>query len=194
MSRYKIAIPFSGFYGSIHADYVDQAYDTYLEPDEDHPERADMTCDDLVFDMKGFMKEYAEEYLTVLCDELENSTDFRIELQLCEINSPKEYNFETDQLIAWIDDESLLALADNVCWANLETEIEEALKPRSGFHSSRSRRLSEWLIRGFGNWDYIELGFMLEHFVDIQADCWSDLYVELGGEIAYRYLEEKADA
>lgn len=178
--QYEIVVPFSGFYESNHGGKLDSAIDYALDPEEGRP---DHIYDDLVIDLPGFYHEYAEAYLAEVVSFLETECEISLELEIKEVNSPKEYNFETDQIIAYISEEGIKAILAETNWNGLEEVVYEDLSPRSGFATSRSNKLDDWLFRGVHDWDCIELGFLLEQFITPE-----DLDVDLGHEIASDYI------
>ena len=184
--KYKIVVPFSGFYESDHGAQMGAAIECEL--DTDPGERA-LVYDDLVIDNKGFMKEYAEAYLEAVVYFLEYECDISLDLELFEVNSPKEYNFETDQIVAYISEEGIKALLEHVDWLDLEADIQEQLKIRDGFFTSRSNNMYDWLFRGIKDWDSIELGFLMEQFFTSDQ-----IEVDLGHEIASNHIAYKMDS
>ena len=183
--KYEIVVPFSGFYESVHSDYMGVAIEYVLDIEEGCEA---ITYDDLVIDYQGFQKEYAEEYVARIVTYLSQDHDISLELDLefKSISSPKEYNFETDQIIASISEEGIKALLEHIDWRDLEADIQEQLRIRDGFFTLRSNKLYDWLFRGVGDWDRIELGFLLEQFFTNDQ-----IEVDLGHEIASNHIEIK---
>jgi len=185
--KYKIEIPFSGFYASVHSEHMDAAIEYELDRDTEPGER-ELVYEDLVIDNKGFMKEYAEAYVQAVVVFLEQACDISLDLELFEVNSPKEYNFETDQIVAYIAEEGIKALLDHISWQSLEADIQEQLKSRSGFFTTRSNNMYDWLFRGIKDWDCIELGFLMQQFF-----TYEQIEVDLGHEIASNHVTYKGE-
>jgi len=184
--KYRIVLPFSGFYETQHGGEMDTAIECTLDAE---PEERELSYEALVIDIEGFYKEYAEAYIAAVVYFLEYECDISLDLELFEVNSPKEYNFETDQIVAYISEEGIKALLEHVDWLDLEADIQEQLKIRDGFFTSRSNNMYDWLFRGIKDWDSIELGFLMEQFFTSDQ-----IEVDLGHEIASNHITYKKEA
>jgi len=183
--KYKIVVPFSGFYESVHSDQMDQALESTLDAE---PREPALVFDDLVIDTQGFYKEYAEAYIASVVTFLAQECDISLDLEFFEVNSPKEYNFETDQIVAYISEEGIKAMLEHIDWHDLEADIQEQLKNRDGFCTMRSNNMYDWLFRGIKDWDSIELGFLMEQFFTNDQ-----IEVDLGHEIASNHITYKEE-
>jgi len=161
---WEVFIPFVGFYCSTHDGWMDDAIDSFLEGEDEGK-----TSDGLDIDYPGFMKEYAKQYVEAFEDYMSEEHGIIVTAKFMEVDSPAEYNFLTDRIVAEIDEDSLLAIIAKVDFPRLKQEVFDTLKCRDGFRTSRSNDLAVWLFRGVYDWDTVELGILLDHFVDFNA-------------------------
>ena len=87
--------------------------------------------------------------------------------------SPREYNFETDRLFIKTNTLTInrfFTISKNEGHETLETQIKERFTSHSGFISSYSNRLSEWLDKPLTEWDHNELGTLLLAAITIKCD------------------------
>lgn len=181
--KYKIVIPFTGFYETEHGGAMDTAIEYELDRDEGEQQ---LTYDDLVIDNKGFMKEYSEAYLEAVQEFLSQNCDIEVELEFFELFSPREYNFETDIITAYITEEGLLGLLEQTDWELMERMVMDTFTPRSGFIPNYTYNFSHWLFQGVRDWDRVQLGILLEQFIILE-----DIEVDLGHEIASNHISYK---
>ena len=189
MNTRKVYIPFTGFYGSSHSECMDDAVESMLE-DQESTELSYATSDDVELDWTGFMQEYSEAYLDAFFDKLQEETGFLITtFKLDCVISPREYNFETDRILADVGFDELVELFAQTDLAELKLYIEEQCTSRSGFISFYSNELHEWLVQGLVNWDSVQLGLLLEFHT--AGEFGVDVDVLAGTEIASGYIEWK---
>jgi hypothetical protein len=115
----------------------------------------------------------AKEYLECWMDQFQQETCLKIDYKYESYSSPREYNFETDRLFAWVKNSSIKELfaaskADN--HAQLAEMIKERFTSRSGFISSYSNDLESWLDKPLLQWDHNELGTLLKAVLAIHYD------------------------
>lgn len=183
--KYQIVIPFTGFYETVHGDAMDDAVDYALDCNEGEKQ---LEYDDLVIDMKGFMEEYSKAYLEAVSEFLSNNCDIDVEFEFFELFSPREYNFETDIITAYITEEGLNAILEHTDWGLMARIVIEAFTPRSGFAPFYTADFSQWVLQGVKEWDRVQLGLLLEQFIIL-----SDIDVELGHEIASNHISYKGN-
>lgn len=92
----KVTIQFGGFYYSIHEQNIDYMLENYYSDD------TGSTLDYYGLDVpySDIFKRYSEFYLDCLTEWLSDEYDIKVKLQFSELWSPKEYNFNTDEIIA----------------------------------------------------------------------------------------------
>ena len=165
-TTFETLLPFSGFYQSAFSDEIDQVieYDTDRLDDDTSSKVWDLYIDGMNYRKayNDIAKDYATWLVNKLHDELKRDgfnvgeipKDFVSELQ-----SPKEYNFSSDNL--WVDlpPNTLPSPADfdNMhpeygMLAKLDDEIRQAYTSRDGFTSFVSNQVSDELLNG----DFVE--------------------------------------
>lgn len=134
--RIEVRVPFQGFYESIHIDAIERAEEVRNEElEESEQEVVSLTNENI--------REYVGHYLTRLSGRLpceDDFTDFRV-------ISPREYNFDTDQILATLHANTLrvlLAEAKSLDAEGLRQRVQEELKSRSGFAPFYSNDLASW--------------------------------------------------
>lgn len=172
----KIQIPFTGFYESIH----DINYDFLCEVlEKDH--------DDIDIDFKKYANDYSCEYVNkFICHHgLDDNIQFH------SVSSPREYNFETDTILADITISGFDNILDTIDISGLNDYIVENLTPRSGFMPYYSNNVNVWIddIADYRNgkklFDSVQAGIFLQVFTNHQYD--DDVSIAdniLGHEIA----------
>lgn len=76
------------------------------------------------------------------------------------MTSPREYNFETDRVFAWVPVNVIEALFATSAVSNHETLVEcikESFTSRSGFMSFYPNDLETWLEKPLDEWDHNEM-------------------------------------
>lgn len=121
MKKLSVVLPFTGFYNNVLYEDVD--------PDQ----------------WKEFKKEFLPRYVRGVGAFLSDFCGSHfVELTPDEIDSPREYNFATDRIFAWISEEDarrLYRLADDAC---LREVVKRLFSSRDGFISYYDQDLSEW--------------------------------------------------
>jgi hypothetical protein len=162
-------IPFSGFYNSIHNDNIDQAenqlftdYDTGTINNDGLQNHFYMKCNySQVF--KKYAAAYAEQF----------ANDFKIpSLKFVEIDSPREYNFSTDQIVCSISRADLRAIYKSVDKQKLADHIETECTSRSGFHSFYDPDIKTW---GYvDKWEIPQIKLLLDVYCSAEYRDFSD--------------------
>lgn len=186
-NMHEVQIPFTGFYESIHSAPFDDAVEQTLE------EYPNVEYDDLELDWAGYVKEYSEVYVDAYVEELkdlgERSVDISLKYQLTD--SPEQYNFVTDVIVAEISDDDIKKVmkAHSLdAFKSLRDFIKSRHTSCDGFFSFYSSSLEDWDVTEVLNWDEVQLGTMLHALcVDYEG-----LQPESGYEIA-RYLVSVPD-
>jgi hypothetical protein len=134
MTKYLTTIPFSGFYESVHSMRIDDAINQHFDDHEGSGENKTPWHLDLNYSKA--MNEYAKDYLDAF------SKEIGIPLEYDDLESPKEYNFTTDRIFAYINEEDLIKLRDSLDTDDLEKMIADRFTSRDGFSSFYQNSLS----------------------------------------------------
>ncbi len=137
---------FDGFYHSVSQEMADTYEENY--PDEDHSQYHEKIA-------KGFLSSFNK--LT------------KQEFQFVRIDSPKEYNFNTDKIIVTGRKERLRTIWKNVRklhkdFSCFEDVLREQLTPCDGFIPFYSNDPLDWLAKDFEEFDQNELGIIVEAY------------------------------
>lgn len=176
----KIQIPFSGFYGSSH----DALFDTELENElenfaQEYDASNEILCEysDQYFsavDWRKAQAAYAVEYAEAFADKVEEETGLKMPLVFDEMTSPREYNFETDKIFAFINAEAVQEMRERVSNKNLQALISERHTSRDGFISFYDNSLADW-PENVLEWDEIQLDTLLQAFLfQEMGEDWDD--------------------
>lgn len=155
----SLAIPFSGFYESWHADSIDREIESMFDregngegeiPDDWH-----RFCD-----YEAIHEAYAKAYVDWFNEELKKESGIDFELEFESLESPREYNFRTDRIFCKMPVGKARELVGLVSSGRVpNSTLAEVLKQRhtsrSGFISSYSNRLEDWLELEFEELDNI---------------------------------------
>ena len=184
-TKLEINIPFSGFYESIHSHRIDDHIEQDLEYAEEYPDEVDIE-DLATFESTDFRKVYfyyARDYVAELADKTGLDISFE------KLDSPKFYNYRTDDIYATITLEDAKKVVDycvNQSRGLLKETIQKRHSHRSGFISSYSNDLNEWLNVETKNLDHNHLEtFLIVYLQDHLGEDWQwhlmDDYQSNGG-------------
>jgi hypothetical protein len=168
VSGVDVFIPFPGFYESWLMEEMESIVEYELE---EFPSRK---WENYKFDFQAAAKEYLESYSFRLQEmfEFEGFPPFLSGFEFKELISPREYNFETDRLLATYlgspNDLLLVRLATG-SMQDLERDIKDQFPSRSGFISFYDDFVGEWRSKSLEEWDANELSVLLPEF------GWDDL-------------------
>ena len=107
----KIKIDFGGFYESQHSDLIDSVVemerDYFLNEHENKEKLKNYLNKENIefwelYDYKEIYIEYSKMYLELLCEWLKD-VGINLDMEFCELVSPKYYNYSTDAIIARLD-------------------------------------------------------------------------------------------
>lgn len=93
-----IVLNFGGFYCSIHDQLIDNELDNYYQ--DDNGNTLDYYSLDIPY--KTILNEYSKLYINCFSEWLSDTYSIDILLEFKSLSSPKEYNFSTDKIIAFI--------------------------------------------------------------------------------------------
>jgi hypothetical protein len=134
---YETSINFGGFYETLHSEAVDNAVATELNYFDENNEIDYEALSDFS-DWKTAQKEYGKEWIKKF-----NET-FGTTITFINIDSPREYNFETDSIMANVSDNDIKILISyiNECDIkdNLFEAIDKATTSRDGYMAFYTKR------------------------------------------------------
>lgn len=168
----SIQLPFSGFYESVHSQQLDDALERDAEnfasgENEDYPHAVDMEVRDLceilnsMANWKKAQEVYAEKYVSAFEGVVKQETGFELGIAFERLESPRQYNFDTDRLFAFIPVSVVEALRAAVTLGKLAEVIKEKHESRPGFCSFYSDNIEEWVKKPVTEWDHNELQTLL---------------------------------
>lgn len=165
-----VNIPFCGFYETYLSEMPDQNL-TYIL--DDAPVELAREVWDLIIDTRDYRKAYLE-LSKLYCKHFENvfndKTGLNIKFEYDSLESPREYNFETDRLfakISYADAKKLYRYCDK---AKLQENIGNRFTSYDGFISGYPNRLEAWQQKPVLHWDHNELGTLLICAIAMNTD------------------------
>lgn len=165
-------IPFSGFYQSFHDADLDDALQQMFTNWETG------VCNDKLFARAYGMVQwrlvyanYAAEYAKGLADE------FKIAITFVNLDSPREYNFETDRIFCEIGLDEVKRLRAETSEKPFRDLARARFTSRSGFISFYSPDVDEW--GAIETWDLNQVGTLLEAYIEEQHGDRFDQQAEL---------------
>ena len=169
-----INIPFAGFYNSKYSGELDAVQERFVEYEveknpglnPDIPNEALWHCADYGKAYDHIARAYVDQFNQHLIDEYELDLDLKFE----SMQSPREYNFQTDRIFCEISEENVRKLREAVSDPALRQAIRERFTSRSGFISSYPNHLNAWNPNPL-LWDHNELGTLLVALLD-DAEDW----------------------
>lgn len=169
-----INIPFAGFYNSMFSGELDAVQERFVEYeveknpglDPDIPNNALWHCADYGIAYDHIARAYVAHFNQYLIDEY----DLDLGLKFESMQSPREYNFETDRIFCEISEENVRKLRSAVSDPGLRQAVKDRFTSRSGFISSYPNDLSRWNPDPT-TWDHNELGTLLVALLD-DAEDW----------------------
>ena len=173
-------LPFSGFYGSKWSDELDNVENNFIENEAEDDESLDESEISAIVDkcrQYGTQIEYvAEEYVGYFNEKFKEEFGIDLGLRFESLKSPREYNFTSDVIYAYIDEGVVRRLLDDLEDSKLADMIRERFTSRSGFISFYTNRIERWKEKPLEEWDYNEVGTVLEAYVAQVEDFEWDVY------------------
>lgn len=204
-----VQLPFAGFYESVHDRQLDQAMemdaDHFASRDnEDYPNAVGMEESDLneiLFEMADWGKahaDYAESYVGAFAGFVHRETGLELGLEFEKMESPREYNFGTDRIFAYIPLSVLEMLKAAVTLGNLAEVIKERHESRSGFCSFYTTDIEAWTAKPLKEWDHNELqtlliAWMRQEIAPDADEAIDDNTIDFDAEMALRAWQECVD-
>jgi hypothetical protein len=137
-------------------------------------------------------------------EEMSERLGFRLGLKFSKLDSPSEYNFTTDRILAGMPLRSAKKLFETSMQEGhqrLEEAVGEQFTPYPGFVPYYSANVDDWTAKPIDRWEAVELCVLLAVFIDTDID--EELYhavAEHGACVAFeesvdwKRFEQKADA
>lgn len=177
MKKLETTIPFEGFYNSfISADIENEIeLDTeyYSELYDLNEFEEELLCNSFLnINSYKFYNQIAKDYTNFYIDALnEKLKGFTLKATYKCLESPKEYNFETDKIFIEIEENHCIEFIKYIIQnykKELENKIEDRFRSRSGFISFYKNSIDLW-TKDFKEWDCNMIGTCFELF-DIEED------------------------
>lgn len=186
-------IPFAGFYNTIWSYGIDRAEEIHLEHLEQEEGVEIKVSSDAIWKASdyGAMYNYvARKYVDCLNDYIKDEFDLDLDLKFESMQSPREYNFETDRLFCYISDENLRKLRSFVAEDELRLAIKTRFTSRSGFISSYPNNLDDW--PALEDWDHNEIGTLFVALLG-EGGGWEWSVYERMNEVFYHAFDSGVD-
>lgn len=151
---FELTVPFNGFYCSFADDVFDGTLETMFSDDQGNTDDDAVQKTICVCDWRGVRLEYSKEYVAAMADEIEVES-----LTFKELNSPREYNFESDVIVATISRNDLAQIIKRTSREALTETCRERHSSRSGFISFYDPDWHAW--GAVTTWDRNQLGSLL---------------------------------
>jgi len=183
----EIRVPFSGFYQTIHDAVIEETAEMQVEDVDD--------LDKL--DMRQAMIDYSKIFINKLGKEIE------IDFVFADLESPREYNFETDKIFANITIEEINKMYEEVfsnetTKKNFRDKVSSHFAKRDGFAPNYSDDYNNW--GDISTWDYNQLSILLGTYINNFIECELNMYdyesviagyVSESGELEIQDLESE---
>ena len=171
-------IPFQGFYNSLYSHAIDSEIENsidyyYKEYELTEAQRDTLANGYLETNVGEFYYNVSKDYAEAFIYEIERDTGLSLDARFESMESPREYNFQTDRLFIELPEASAVAFV-NYILANhkeeLENLIEQRFTSRSGFISHYNNTLEAW--GDPSEWDYNQLGTCFEVFEHLEQEIY----------------------
>jgi hypothetical protein len=155
----EFAIPFQGFYESIHDQLLDDEINQICENRDSGDINHNLSfylLDNI--NWKQAHTDYAQDYTENFASELNIKG-----LKSVELDSPREYNFVTDRIFARCSDAEFYRMFKLVKGETLDKVCRDNLTSRSGFYSFYNPNYKTW--GHWKTWDNNQLSQVVEAYV-----------------------------
>ena len=175
MNKLESTIPFDGFYESFISDDIDHQIGQQIEWDSDiydlnEDEQQVLEDSYLSVNRSSFYNQIAEHYTDLYIDALnERLKGFTLKATYKCLESPREYNFETDRIFIDIERDHAIGFIKYTIKnykKELENKIKERFTSRSGFWSHYKNGLDLW-TQDYSEWDHNQIGTCFELFFEL---------------------------
>jgi hypothetical protein len=159
-ARMLATIPFQGFYDSIHSEMIDYCEERDLSDENGDVSQgiAEAYWADNDVNYRQVFVEYAKAFTKTLADELETKLEFE------SLQSPREYDFSTDRIFAYISYADLAKLIAATPSEAINSVAKGNFTSRSGFISSYSPLVATW--GDITQWDHNQIGTIVQAAVE----------------------------
>ena len=185
-------IPFQGFYDSLYSHAIDSEIENsidyyYKEYELTEAQRDTLANGYLEKNTGEFYYNVAKDYAEAFIYEIEKETGLTLNARFESMESPREYNFQTDRIFIELPETSAVAFV-NYILANHKEELEKLIAQRftsrDGFWSNYDNTLEAW-----GNpseWDLNQLGTCFEIFEYLEDEIYDsyNLYESISNGLA----------
>ena len=184
-------IPFQGFYNSLYSHAIDSEIENsidyyYKEYELTEAQRDTLANGYLEKNTGEFYYNVAKDYAEAFIYEIEKETGLTLNARFESMESPREYNFQTDRLFIELPEASAVAFVDYIL-ANHKEELEKLIAQRftsrDGFWSNYKNTLEAW-----GNpseWDLNQLGTCFEIFEYLENEIYEhSIYESISNGLA----------
>ena len=181
MKNLIINIPFQGFYESLFSAGIDYAEESTIGYEVEEKGRNPSKCADAFYKTSNYRKAHlyvSGKYVEYFNKHIKDEFEIDLELTFESLQSPKDYNYETDRIFCFISPENAHKLRAKVSDADLDAAIKQRFTSRSGFISSYSNDLAQW-EPNIENWDYNELGTLLVALLASDENYERDIFEEM---------------
>ena len=173
-------IPFSGFYESKWSGELDNVENNFIENEAEDDDTLDESEVSVLVDKfrqyETQMQYVAKKYVGYFNDKFKEEFGIALGLRFESLKSPREYNFSTDIIYAHIDEEVVRRLLDDLEESKLSDMIRERFTSCDGFISFYPNRIDRWKDKPIEEWNYNEVGTILEAYVAQVEDFEWDVY------------------
>jgi hypothetical protein len=185
-------IPFQGFYNSLYSYGIDSEIENsvdyyYKEYELTEAQRDTLANGYLAKNVGEFYYNVAKDYAESFIYEIERDTGLALNARFESMESPKEYNFQTDRLFIELPEANAAAFV-NYILANHKDELEKLIAQRftsrSGFISHYNNTLEAW--GDPSEWDYNQLGTCFEIFEYLEDEIYDghNIYESISNGLA----------
>jgi len=168
-----LALPFAGFYESIHDDDLDTAISIAASGISENDGRDEDEVNYLIrdnVDWKSALPAYAQSYAETLRALIKQETGADLNFVFQELDRPQFYNYRTDEIIVSVDQATIDKLRVEVDYGKLKAAIEARHSSCSGFHSFYSNQIGDWLEKPVADWDQVELTTLFMAWINTRMD------------------------
>jgi len=185
-------IPFQGFYNSLYSyaieNEINQSLEWYTEDHElTEAQRETLADGYLEKNTSEFYYNVSKDYAEAFIYEIERDTGLALNARFESMESPREYNFQTDRLFIELPETSAVAFI-NYILANHKEELEKLIAQRftscDGFWSNYDNTLEDW--GDPSEWDLNQVGTCFEIFEHLEHEIYDghDIYESISNGLA----------
>ena len=171
-------IPFQGFYNSLYSYAIEGEIESSLEWFSEEYQLTEAQRDTLANgylekNVSEFYYNVAKDYAEAFIYEIERETGLSLDAKFESMESPREYNFQTDRIFIELTEASAVAFVDYIL-ANHKEQLEKLIAQnftsRDGFWSNYDNTLEAW--GDPSEWDYNQLGTCFEIFEYLEHEIY----------------------